>query len=270
MGRICYPVGLTGSTLATIVGIVAGVILCLIFVVFSIAMVKRKKRRKSLKESLIETRLDRDEFLKQLDELRPQSEYFLQMLNDTRRQIRKLHNSGDVSAAAAYHPVVRDLAKILILLNRPVQLNLISGPPHDWNRLLAWAELILDRYKPQLTQLIEFLQSPAVSNGASDPRLVSSQLSTFKHNTMSISPTTTGTNTLESSTSQAQQLLGSLISLQEFDDASNHQNQHQFGDSFNHVKCYLSSSGLTSSSLFLEDEFFKLGFRPQDEITTEL
>jgi hypothetical protein len=263
MGRICYPVGLTGSTLATIVGIVTGVILCIIFVVFSIAMVKRKKRRKTMKESLIDTRLDRNEFLKQLDELRPQSEYFLQMLNDTRRQIRKLHNSGDILAAKSYTPVVRDLAKILILLNRPVQL--ISGPPHDWNRLSAWAELILDRYKPQLTQLIEFLQSPAGTVG--DPRLVSSQLSTFKHNPLSISPTTTGTNTLESSTSQAQQLLGSLISLQEFDDSNQ---PNQFGDSFNHVKCYLSSSGLTSSSLFLEDEFFKLGFRPQDEITTEL
>jgi hypothetical protein len=44
--------------------------------------------------------------------------------------------------------------------------------------------------------------------------------------------------------------------------------KNPFGESFNHVKNYLSSGSLW----MVEDEFieFKLGLRPQDEITTEL
>jgi hypothetical protein len=71
---------------------------------------------------------------------------------------------------------------------------------------------------------------------------------------------------------------GSLISLHDFDDAcpstanatlqKKHHKKNPFGESFNHVKNYLSSGSLW----MVEDEFieFKLGLRPQDEITTEL
>lgn len=261
MGRVCLPIGLSGSLLAAIVGVTAGALLCIFALIVGIALIRRKFQRKKLDESLIDETIDRTEFIRQLEELRPQAEYFLQMLNDTRRQIRKLHLAGDNAAAATYHPVIRDLAKILILLNRPVEL--ISTVPLDWNRLSLWAERVLERYKPQLTQLIEFLQTPISASthpedidSTDDIRLDNSKHLTFKSNTLQ-------------STKNPNHFLGSLISLQEFDEAQS-SNKNPFGDTFDHVKCYLSSSGINDSSLWLEDEFFKLGFRPQDEITTEL
>lgn len=293
MGRICYPVGFSGSFLAAVVGIAAGAVLCILLIIATMAIIRRKQKRKKYRETFIDENIDRLEFVKQLDELRPQAEYFLQMLNDTRRQIRKLHLSGDASGAATYHPVVRDLAKILILLNKPVEL--ISSPPHDWQRLYVWAEKVLDRYKPELTQLIEFLQQPSLPSSASDPRLGTSEHSTFKSkfsngssttgalaNESDTSPSLSAKNQRnllkpESANSKANHFLGSLISLHEFDERSSSSHvtdagnaSNPFGDTFDHVRSYLSTSGINDSSLWLQDEFFKLGFRPQDEITTEL
>uniref|UniRef100_A0A1Q3EYR7 Protein with signal anchor n=1 Tax=Culex tarsalis TaxID=7177 RepID=A0A1Q3EYR7_CULTA len=290
MGRICYPVGFSGSFLAAVVGIAAGAVLCIVLIIAAMAVIRRKQKRKKYRETFIDENIDRLEFVKQLDELRPQAEYFLQMLNDTRRQIRKLHLSGDASGAATYHPVVRDLAKILILLNKPVEL--ISSPPHDWQRLYVWAERVLDRYKPELTQLIEFLQQPSLPSSASDPRLGTSQHSTFKSKFSNGSSTTGAANESDTSPSlsaknqrnllrpeaaKQNHFLGSLISLHEFDERSSSSHvtdagnaSNPFGDTFDHVRSYLSTSGINDSSLWLQDEFFKLGFRPQDEITTEL
>ncbi|ETN67479.1 Transcript 48 [Anopheles darlingi] len=319
MGRVCYPVGMSGSLLAAVAGIAAGAILCVMLIVSAMAILRRRQKRKKYRESFIDENIDRLEFLRQLEELRPQAEYFLQMLNDTRRQIRKLHHSGDSAGAATYHPVVRDLAKILILLNKPIEL--INAPPHDWQRLYVWAERVLDRYKPELAQLIEFLQQPSAavpSPSASDPRLASSDHSTFKAayqhlqqdprqgrdavddggtNERDLSPRLSRKNernlldqpeliqlqkhrTLPTMQT-THHFLGSLISLHEFDERSSHttdtsSNHHStggnnpFDDTFDHVRTYLSTSGMNDSSLWLQDEFFKLGFRPQDEITTEL
>ncbi|XP_050070141.1 uncharacterized protein LOC126558214 [Anopheles maculipalpis] len=311
MGRVCYPVEMSGSFRAAVVGIATGAILCVLLIIGVMAILRRRQKRKKYRESFIDGNIDRLEFLQQLDELRPQAEYFLQMLNDTRRQIRKLHLAGDIAGAATYHPVVRDLAKILILLNKPIEL--INAPPHDWQRLYVWAERVLDRYKPELAQLIEFLQQPS----ASDPRLGSSDHSTFKaayhqHATgTDLSPSLSQKNErnlLQPELIQLQKhrtlptmqtthhFLGSLISLHEFDERSSHttdtsSNHHSttgvvsgsgaggggggggnnpFDDTFDHVRTYLSTSGMNDSSLWLQDEFFKLGFRPQDEITTEL
>lgn len=269
MGRICYPIGISGSFLTALVGVTIGAILCFLFLLIAASMIRRKHRRRLVRNALIDDNISRHEFLRQLDELRPQSEYFLQMLNDTRRQIRKLHLSGDGQSATMYNPVIRDLAKILILLNRPVEL--LTEPPHDWTRLCSWAERALDCYKPQIEQLIEFLQAPPTQY---DPRLASSQHSTFKSQQSAKS-----TNT--SNNSQTQQLLGSLISLHELDEElagdsntppESSSSNAPFGDAFDHVKSYLSSSpgGVRTSTLWLEDEFFRLGLRPQDEITTEL
>ncbi|XP_058811996.1 uncharacterized protein LOC131676739 [Topomyia yanbarensis] len=290
MGRVCYPVGFSGSFLAAVVGIAAGAVLCIALIIAAMAVIRRKQKQKKYRETFIDENIDRLEFLKQLDELRPQAECFLQMLNDTRRQIRKLHLAGDSTGAASYHPVVRDLAKILILLNKPVEL--ISSPPHDWQRLYVWAEKVLDRYKPELTQLIEFLQQPSIPSSASDPRLGTSEHSTFKSK---FSGSSTGANESDTSPNlsvknqrnllqpesangrhrEQNHFLGSLISLHEFDERSStsHGTGHTgnpFGDTFDHVRSYLSTSGINDSSLWLQDEFFKLGFRPQDEITTEL
>ena len=266
---------MSGSFLAAVAGITAGVILCILLIITALVVLRKRQKRKKYQESFIEENIDRIEFIKQLDELRPQAEYFLQMLNDTRRQIRKLHLSGDAPGAATYHPVVRDLAKILILLNKPVEL--IASPPHDWNRLYVWAEKVLDRYKPELAQLIEFLQQPSLTSSQSDPRLGSSEHSTFKlkYSQNSLSPSLSQKNERNLLQQQTHHFLGSLISLHEFDEHSSHttESSHQnnpFGDTFNHVKTYLSTPGMNDSSLWLEDEFFKLGFRPQDEITTEL
>uniref|UniRef100_A0A336LYA7 CSON005140 protein n=1 Tax=Culicoides sonorensis TaxID=179676 RepID=A0A336LYA7_CULSO len=271
MGRICYPVGLSGSFLTALVGVTLGAILCFTMLLVAASLIRKKHRRRLIRNVLIDDKITRHDFLRQLSELRPQSEYFLQMLNDTRRQIRKLHLSGDSEAASIYNPVIRDLAKILILLNKPVEL--LHEPPHDWNRLYSWAERALDCYKPQIEQLIEFLQT---STTPYDARLVSSQHSTFKSQ-----QSATSTNT--SNNSQTQQLLGSLISLHELEEQlaaeenkisppqSAASQSNTFGDAFDHVKDYLSSSpGVRSSTIWLEDEFFRLGLRPQDEITTEL
>lgn len=313
MGRVCYPTNVTNSIQTVFIGIICGAVLCFVIVLVGVMIFKRKHQKmnkKSIKDQLIDDEYDRHEFVRQLDDLRPHAECFLHMLNDTRKQIRKLHLSGDNTASAKFYPIVRDLAKILILLNRPVEL--IDGPPHDWNRLLLWADRILAQYKPQqITQLIEFLQTPTPPsfNDDVDSRLASKH-TTFKslfystpttHTRKSFASTLPATvNSLNakdfskrSSVSDASSDMkhlslpcegekattGSLISLQDFDDAcpstaattlqkkSNHK-RNPFGESFNHVKNYLSSGSLW----MVEDEFieFKLGLRPQDEITTEL
>ncbi|XP_055922840.1 uncharacterized protein LOC129953625 [Eupeodes corollae] len=251
MGRVCIPTGISGPLLAALAGLFGGFFVCLSLLAVAIVLIKRKRRRKTIKQKLInENTMDRSDFLRQLNDMRPNAEYFLGMLNDTRRQIRKLYLSGDAAAANSYRPIVRDLAKILILLNRPIEL--IPAPPHDWNRIYAWSEQALDRYKPQVGQLIDFFQS----TGQSDEHLRNSpyKQTTFKSsNNHSNSP-------------QKMQLFGSLISLHEFEEP---RASDPFGSSFNTLKGNLISD-LNQSSLWLEDEFFKLGFRPQDEITTEL
>ena len=320
MGKVCHPTNVTNSIQTVFIGIVCGAMLCFVIILIGVLVFKRKHQkinRKSIKDQLIDDEYDRHEFIRQLDELRPHAECFLHMLNDTRKQIRKLHVSGDNTASAKFYPIVRDLAKILILLNRPVEL--IDGPPHDWNRLLLWADRILAQYKPQqITQLIEFLQSPTPPlsfNDDVDARLESKH-TTFKslfystpvtHTRKSFASTLPATvNGLSTSNNKNSAkdyskrssisdgsdirhlslppehekvvATGSLISLHDFDDAcpstatttlqKKYQKKNPFGESFNHVKNYLSSGSLW----MVEDEFieFKLGMRPQDEITTEL
>lgn len=262
MGRVCEPISISGTFLTILAGATIGVVLCFCLLTLVFTIYRRKLRRRLIRNALLDDHVSRHEFIRQLDELRPQSEYFLQMLNDTRRKVRKLHLTGDTNAATAYNPVIHDLAKILILLNRPVEL--LPDPPQDWSRLYSWAERSLDCYKPQIEQLIEFLQTPAIT----DPRLASSQHSTFK------SQQSTSTNA--SNNSQTQQLLGSLISLHELEEQLDESppvsetNEQTFGESFTHVTNYLSSSPGRNSTFWLEDEFYRLGHRPQDELTTEL
>jgi hypothetical protein len=87
--------------------------------------------------------------VKHVSALRCEAPVFLAMLNDTRRQVRELYHAsghGD-SAVQAYRPVLTDLARILTLLNRPDHL--LETPPSDWEKLLAWGERVLRRYKKQ-------------------------------------------------------------------------------------------------------------------------
>lgn len=273
MGRICRPNGYSDPMLATIVGLTVGAVLCLVLLIVGVVAIKRKQRTKQLRCMYIDDTIERDDFLKQLDELRPNAEYFLAMLNDTRRQIRKLFLAGDHAGANSYRTIVRDLAKVLILLNRPVEL--IAQPPHDWSRVYAWALRILDRYKPQIAELIDFLQSP--QSLADDARLMdASKYSTFKStDTTSTSMTNTGGNSADGSSTlkphnlHQMQLFGSLISLHEMENEPR-PSTNPFRNSFSTMKSNYPSSDIHGSSVWLEDEFFKLGFRPQDEITTEL
>ncbi|XP_017887513.1 uncharacterized protein LOC108629382 isoform X2 [Ceratina calcarata] len=142
MGRICketgYMFGFTGSQVAILVGVVSD-------------------------------SAERREFLKHLATLRGEGNTFLSMLNDTRRQVRELYYSGNNGDGAvgiqAYRPVLRDLARILVLINR--RDDEIPVPPDDWQRLFSWAERLLRRYKrhssPEVAQLVTFLQQPTAS-----------------------------------------------------------------------------------------------------------
>lgn len=266
MGRVCRPTTLAANALfVTIVGITFGALFCCLLVIVVVFCMRKRRRKKTIREKLIDENIARADFLRQLDELRPNAEYFLAMLNDTRRQIRKLHVSGDTIGAQAYRPVVRDIAKILLLVNRPIEL--LTGPPQDWLRLYMWAQRILDRYKPQMGPLIDFMQSSPTNTLISDPRLASCQHHTFKSNT---------TNSTTTSDSPNMQRHGSLISLQDFDYRSavtlprtDYLPSSMMKSGGSNSKRH-SISDVHNSAMWLEDEFFNLGLRPQDEITTEL
>lgn len=318
MGRICQPSPNVHNVMQTaLIGIVCGALLCFLIILMGVVMLRRKQQkihRKSTKDQLIDDEYDRHEFIRQLDELRPHAEHFLFMLNDTRKQIRKAYITGDTTASSArFYPIIRDLAKILILLNRPVEL--IDGPPHDWNRLLLWAERILNQYKPQqqqITQLIDILQQSSPTPASASPILNHHRLSdddarlVSKHTTFkslfystpviqtrksfqrsTLPPSMTLSTVTSDIENEEKNVDESLISLQDFGGSSTsvqhhpqntnkvkfRNSQHEqsdgdYGESFEHVKNYLSSGSL----LVVEDELieFKLGLRPQDEITTEL
>ncbi|XP_055380618.1 uncharacterized protein LOC129611466 [Condylostylus longicornis] len=319
MGKICIPQGMSAPLLAVITGLISGCIICFSCLIIAIILIKRKRRKNAIKKKLIhETTMDRSDFLRQLEEMRPNAEYFLAMLNDTRRQIRKLYLSGEIETANAYRPVIRDLAKILILLNRPIEL--IPAPPNDWNHIYTWAEQSLEKYKPKIGQLIDFFQSPTTTttshhgnnggigginsdyydNGSqqfSDNYGGSFNGSSFyggsrvgdngPNNASDLRVYHLHQNHLQLQRNKNFQLFGSLISLHELED--NSRTTDPFGSNFNTLRAGIGggingggpNSGtlgiggnlitdLNASSLWLEDEFFRLGFRPQDEITTEL
>ncbi|XP_036675392.3 uncharacterized protein T48 [Drosophila suzukii] len=280
MGKVCVPTGYSGPLMAALAGLLGGFLVCLSLLAVAVMLVKRKRRRKSIKQKLInENTMDRADFMRQLNEMRPNAEYFLAMLNDTRRQIRKLYLSGEVAAANSYRPIVRDLAKLLILLNRPIEL--IPAPPPDWSRLYAWSEQALERYKPQVGQLIDFFQAshghhaghhevlyaaPAKKKQLQQPSIFRQQV-TPTATPQGVSELMAGDRNSSASAQQKLHLFGSLISLHEFEEP---RASDPFGSSFNTLKSGNLISDLNASSLWLEDEFYKLGFRPQDEITTEL
>lgn len=249
MGRICRPLqNLSHPVFGTIAGITFGTLTCC-GIIFVLLCTRKQRRIKSLVHSkLLEDSFEHIEFQRQINELRPKAHLFLDIMNDSRRQIRKMHLNGDSTGESAYRPIVSDLAKILILLNRPPEL--IAMPPSDWNRLYIWAKRVLERYKPQMS----LYSSSSNSNLATtDYRLTNCQHNTFKSNTLNPS------NASCLNGIQMQSFGSSLISLQESD------------SSFSSGLVDSSKNRLSlSKSFWMEDEFFKLGMRPQDEITTEL
>ncbi|XP_045476094.1 uncharacterized protein LOC123681832 [Harmonia axyridis] len=281
MGLICIPngnfMGLSYDLLAIIAGILTGTIICLIFIAGTLLYFKyrRKKTSQSIESSSdIEDSLEkRREFFKQLEGFRPYAQIFLDMLNDTRKRIRDLSTDGDHGAIQAYRPVVRDLTKILILLNRnPEQITV----PDDWENLLAWAEQTLQRYKRisgcsqgQVSQLVNFLQKPAIIEQESTEDLKgSTTMSTFKPD----QPLTASTSLQDIvvhnfNSNYDSRCLPSFNPQWKFQYSlvSSNAPTTEFNPSlWKNSKEYLNSTWL------VDDDFLQLGFRPQDEITTEL
>jgi hypothetical protein len=102
MGRICVHngnfLGLGSETATALTGVIAGTVLCIILI--GSAVIYLRIRRKNLTPN-VETSSDLDDsperrdFLKQLETLRPYAQTYLDMLNDTRRQLRELYRTGD-------------------------------------------------------------------------------------------------------------------------------------------------------------------------------
>ncbi|KAF5287522.1 hypothetical protein FQA39_LY04150 [Lamprigera yunnana] len=271
MGRICRRTnGVSLETISIVVGVVCGLIISLFIVVSAVIYLKR---RRSYLHYIIETNSDVDDspekrdFVRQLEGFRPYSKTFLEMLNDTRRQIRELHCEGDNTAASVYKPIIRDLAKILLLLNRPTEMLVV---PDDWERLQRWGDKVLNRQKQmndvahiQVNQLIKFLQTP--SSVPEDYSRAATTMSTFKPDrSLEASPTITGQNVKNLTDNYAPTLNPQwqfnypVISSKRFSSSEFLPSQ------WKNSKEYLNNPYL------LEDDFLQLGFRPQDEITTEL
>ncbi|XP_025202862.1 uncharacterized protein LOC112599946 [Melanaphis sacchari] len=228
---------------------------------------------------------DRLEFFKQLEKLRPDAPVFLSMLNETRKQVRELRGpSRQHSAIQAYRPVLKDLSRILILLNKE---DCFLNPPSDWEILLAWGDRVLRRYKKQHPIMIS--QTSSNEHFSDKPIQLTTFANSKKHRPLSAS---------SSSPSRIKQLAISV-----FDDNYNDHNRHPdendevimlrektvstFGRSTSPASLSLLEANASKSMLVAEwnaemppyncystatdeDDFFTLGFRPQDEITTEL
>ncbi|KAK9882968.1 hypothetical protein WA026_001184 [Henosepilachna vigintioctopunctata] len=103
MGLICIPngnfMGLSYDLLAILTGVITGTILCIIFIIVSLIYFKYRRKKST---SSIESNSDiedspekRKEFFKKLETFKPSAQSFLDMLNDTRKRMRDLHNEGD-------------------------------------------------------------------------------------------------------------------------------------------------------------------------------
>lgn len=279
MGLICTPngnfLGMSYDLLAIITGIITGVMICMMFVAGTLIYFKyrRKKRNQSIESSSdIEDYLEkRREFFKQLESLKPYAQIFLDVLNDTRERVRDISYTVDNCSLQAYRPVIRDLTKILILLNRnPEQISV----PDNWNHLLAWAEQTLQRYKQircsqgQVNQPISFLQNPAVIEQDSTEDLKgSTKMSTFKPDQPTASTSLQGIVGHNFNTNYDLRCLSSFNPQWKFQYSlvSNNAPTTEFIPSI-----FKNSKENLNRTWLIDDDFLQLGFRPQDEITTEL
>lgn len=267
--------GLSADGASILTGILCGTVLSIIILVGAFMYIRHKRRDLQNIETISDTdeSPERRDFIKQLEILKPYAKTFLEMLNDTRRQMRELHREGDNTAASAYKPVLRDLAKILLLLNRPVETLAV---PEDWEHLYRWSEKALKRFKrmsetsqTQVNQLIKFFQTPVPHSEPDEYSRASTTMSTFKPD-----------QPFGSSLSLQEQRTKTLSSSCEsnFNFPLNPQWQfnyplvpnNQLSSSEFIPSQWKNSKEYLGSPYFLEDDFLQLGFRPQDEITTEL
>ncbi|EEB12165.1 hypothetical protein Phum_PHUM160600 [Pediculus humanus corporis] len=299
--------GFTGETSAVLVGSLTGLILCLGALLGGCIYIRRRRIKalatmdENSDSTMIMTPLHQQgEFLREISLLRHEAPVFLSMLNETRRQVReiartKLTNNKRDSASQAYRPVLRDLYVILILLNKPEEK--ITNPPQDWRKLISWGERVLKRYKRQhnldapVGQLVTFLDVPEQQhqNGS---RVSLFQpyctLSTVSTNTLTSTVSRKLKNALNSksdggvkeepketsllkenlngSNGTTYPLPGDDISFSNLNRFSYRENNFDNWDEDHTILAEWSASQEYS----FEDDFIRLGFRPQDEITTEL
>ncbi|CAL4164048.1 unnamed protein product, partial [Meganyctiphanes norvegica] len=169
MGRVCQEGSIlslvSGRDVSVIAGAAVGGAVCVGLVVGALLYAQRRtkthtdnaKRRiprmwKDKRPNAAEIPCEgseRVEFLAQLNPLRGEVDNFLEMLSETRNRFRVLgHQDGATDTKAkAYRAVVRDLSRVLTLLNRGDDH--IRTVPQDWRRLLSWAARVLTRYKRQ-------------------------------------------------------------------------------------------------------------------------
>ncbi|XP_049851118.1 uncharacterized protein LOC126325294 isoform X1 [Schistocerca gregaria] len=281
-GRVCRDAGLGGRSLAVIVGSCGGAAVCAGMLLAGLLYLHCRRRRLVKRLGAAEDAArraaegpERAALLRQLSSLRVDAPVFLAMLNDTRRQVRLLQGSTTESVLQAYRPVLRDLARILILLNR--QESQIRYPPKDWETLLSWGERVLRRYKKQnphqvaQAQLVSFLQVPIQTHAVSPPPPIvpPSADDSLRR------PLTTFQPLRKVSSSSSRSPVESSVDV-----------RHSFGNGH----CWDEDEGwdwegeegagppsytaLTdwsaSHDYLVDDSFLTFGFRPQDEITTEL
>ncbi|KAF7266626.1 hypothetical protein GWI33_020125 [Rhynchophorus ferrugineus] len=272
MGQMCFHngnfLGMSAHRLTIFVGVVSGIVISVLIVFIAVIYIKyRKKSFPQVSDTTSETddTPERRDFLKQLETLKPYAQSYLDMLNDTRHQIRQLHLDGDNSAISAYKPVVRDLAKILLLLNRPIDNISI---PDDWEHLFSWAEKTLKRYKrmsdnsqPQVAQLIDFLQTSSELDDHDYSVRGSITMSTFRPFGSSDSLQNANNKAFSSNFDSCHAQLKPEWKF-EYSLVGN-------SSEFNPI-AWKSSRDILGGPLFLDEDFYDLGLRPQDEITTEL
>lgn len=281
MGRICESkssyIGINKELLTVLVGIAAGVFLCILMITTALIIFRYKsKLKRATIDNVSETEdtPERKEFLKQVESLRPHAHTFLGMLNDTRRQVRELHQEGD-NVSATYRPILRDLAKILFILNKP---NETLTVPNDWEHLYGWAEKTLKRFKrmseisqPQVAQLVNFLQAPVRPFDSTEVSRTGTLMSTFKPDRPSGSSLSLQDVAIKKFNSNYDLTFNSSLNPQwKFDYSVVGQNYPKSCE-FNPSEWKSSKEYLNGvNSQISDDEFCQLGFRPQDEITTEL
>ncbi|CAL4199227.1 unnamed protein product, partial [Meganyctiphanes norvegica] len=92
---------------------------------------------------------DREEFFSKLSPLRGEINNFVDILKETRTRFKVpgKPDSATDTKAKSYRAVVRDLSRVVSLMNRKDEH--IKTVPQDWRRLLTWAARVLDRYKRQ-------------------------------------------------------------------------------------------------------------------------
>lgn len=278
MGKVCvhsgYIGGLSAEHAAILIGVLTGALICVVIIISGVVYLRHKRRNMSTLSSEtmsdIEDSPERKDFIKQLEILRPQASMFLSMLNDTRRQIRELHINGDNAAITAYRPVVRDLAKILLLLNRNVDR--IQVIPDDWDHLFSWGEKVLKRYKrmsdisqPQVAQLVSFLQAPIITENISPT--YSNTLSTFKPDQQYDSSLSLKDIGFKNFSSNYDITFTSINPQWQFNYSVVSPNSMSTSGYYG---SWQNNRDLSGNSYFVDDDFFPFGFRPQDEITTEL